>query len=114
MKYYLLVSEGWFKLHKMWDMASFCKNLCDMAQLVFVWQLLEADANVICTQHVSGDLKERWGLSPQTAFMFCNAAFLSFEVFASHHILETVDFLVPQSSGLFSCVIPVFSKLNGE
>jgi hypothetical protein len=26
---------------------------------VFVWQLLEADANVICTQHVSGDLKER-------------------------------------------------------
>jgi len=56
MKYYLLVSEGWFKPHNIGDMASICKNLCDMAQLVMiVWQLLEADANVTRSQHVSGD-----------------------------------------------------------
>jgi len=55
MKYYLLVSEGWFKPHSIWDMASFCKNSCDMAQLkMFGWRLLEADA-VTCTQHVSDD-----------------------------------------------------------
>jgi len=55
MKNYLLVSEGWFKPH-IWDMASFCKNACDMAQLkMFGWRLLEADAYVAYTQHVSDD-----------------------------------------------------------
>jgi hypothetical protein len=70
----------------------------------FGWWLLEADT-MSHALNMLVMIKRKVRFKHTDGIMFCNAAFWSFEVFASHHILDTVDFFVLQSSGLYSCVI---------